>query len=500
MDKTRYITTPLYYVNAEPHLGHAYTTVAADILSRYYRLAGYSVFFLTGTDEHGQKVEKAASERAMSVKEHTDDMANRFKDLWSALNISYDGFIRTTDPQHEKVVKEMLTELYDKGDIEKRSYTGWYCVPDERFWMEKDLEDGCCPDCGRKVEHIEEENYFFLMSKYQDGLIRHIENSPGYIMPEMRRNEVLGFLKNNRLDDLCISRPKSRLSWGIPIPFDSGYVTYVWFDALVNYYSATKYLAPQDRQWWPASCHLIGKDILTTHSVYWSTMLMALGLELPDRIFAHGWWLMEDEKMSKSLGNVINPLGLAEKFGADAFRFYLFRHSVFGKDARFSGKQFSKIYETELANELGNLLSRTLSMIGKYEVRYRADQPIINYGSLLEETHEHYEGLNFYGVLETVWDVVRQANTYIEEKKPWVLAREDHEELERVLSQCFCALRFIAWLIFPFMPESSLKMQQQLGIDITGGRDIPDFSEAAQLERIDKGDPLFPKNEKEIFT
>jgi methionyl-tRNA synthetase len=327
--KPQYITTPIYYVNAEPHIGHAYTTIAADILSRYYRMKGSRVFFLTGTDEHGQKVEKAAQEKNMTPKEHADEMVKNFSELWEKLNISDHGFIRTTDSGHKKVVQEILSELFEKGEIEKRKYSGWYCVPDERFWTEKDLKDGECPDCERPVEHIEEENYFFLMSKYQQQLIEYIEKNPGYILPDMRRNEVLGFLKNNTLDDLCISRPKSRLSCGIELPFDKDYVTYVWFDALVNYYSATKYLAPDDSEWWPATHHLIGKDILTTHAVYWSTMLMALGKPLPQNIFAHGWWMVEEEKMSKSLGNVINPLDLINDFGVDAFRFYLFRCRCF---------------------------------------------------------------------------------------------------------------------------------------------------------------------------
>ncbi|HSB51402.1 MAG TPA: class I tRNA ligase family protein, partial [Dissulfurispiraceae bacterium] len=303
-----YVTTPIYYVNDSPHIGHAYTTVAADILARFNRLMARQVFFLTGTDEHGQKVEKAALERGKDPQGHADSMVENFRSLWVKLNVSHDAFIRTTDMGHVKIVQELMQTLWQRGEIEKRAYAGWYCIPDERFWTEKELIEGNCPDCGRPVEQIEEENYFFLMSKYQERLIAAIEENPDYILPETRRNEVLGFLKNNRLGDLCISRPRKRLSWGIPLPFNEDFVTYVWFDALVNYYSATRYLAPPLREgaaegegpgWWPASHHLVGKDILTTHAVYWSTMLMALGLALPENIFAHGWWTVEGKKMSK---------------------------------------------------------------------------------------------------------------------------------------------------------------------------------------------------------
>jgi len=311
-----YVTTPIYYVNDIPHIGHAYTTLAADIIARYNRLRGREVFFLTGTDEHGQKVEKAAQERGRTPKEHADLMVMNFKNLWAKLNINNDAFIRTTDGKHGEIVQSLLKRLYEKGDIEKRLYSGWYCIPDERFWTEKELIEGNCPECKRPVEHISEENYFFLMSKYQDRLIQYIEEHPHYILPETRKNEVLSFLGHHALGDLCISRPKERLSWGITLPFDENFVTYVWFDALVNYYSAIKYLAPKysfppthpspsrgegkggGENWWPPGYHLIGKDILTTHAIYWSTMLMALEMTLPRHIFAHGWWTVEGRKMS----------------------------------------------------------------------------------------------------------------------------------------------------------------------------------------------------------
>jgi methionyl-tRNA synthetase len=312
---TFYISTPIYYVNDEPHIGHAYTTVMADVLARYHRLSGDEVLFLTGTDEHGQKVDQAAAKRDLPTQVHVDEMVIRFKDLWKALNISNDDFIRTTEDRHKKVVTEILQRIYDAGEIYEDEYEGWYCIPDERFWTEKDLVAGNCPDCDRPVVKITEKNYFFRMSKYQEWLIDHIQKHPNFIRPEKRRNEILGFLRQP-LGDLCISRPKSRLSWGIPLPFDQDYVCYVWFDALINYITAPGYLEDEARfeHWWPASCHLIGKDILTTHCVYWPTMLKAMGLALPETIMGHGFWLVDETKMGKSLGNAVKPLDLADIF------------------------------------------------------------------------------------------------------------------------------------------------------------------------------------------
>src|SRR5262249_33400783 len=365
---TFYITTPIYYVNDVPHIGHAYTTVAADVLARYWRLRGREVFFLTGLDEHGQKVQQAAAKAGIDPQRYCDGMVPRFRDLWERLEISNDAFIRTTDAKHKAVVQRYLQELFDKHLIYKDSYTGWYCTFDERFWTEKDVADGVCPECKRPVERLSEHNYFFKMGQYQDRLIEHIRKHESFIRPESRRNEVLGFLTTQKLGDLSISRPKSRLAWGIELPFDQDYVTYVWFDALVNYVSALEYKTarPSLDQFWHASVHLIGKDILTTHAVYWSTMLMALGLDLPHTIFAHGWWTVDGEKMSKSRGNVVDPYRMVDEYGADAFRYFLLREVPFGQDGDFSLSGMIARVNSELADGLGNLLSRSLTMIERF--------------------------------------------------------------------------------------------------------------------------------------
>ncbi len=476
MNKKFFITTPIYYVNDVPHIGHAYTTIAADVVARYQRLKGSDVFFLTGTDEHGQKVQQAAGQSGREPQAHVDDLHGRFKELWVRFNISNNDFIRTTEERHKKVVREILQKLHDEGEIYKDSYEGWYCMPDERFWTEKDLQDGNCPECGRKVDKIKEFNYFFKMGQYRDWLVEHINKNENFIQPKSRRNEILGFLKKP-LDDLCISRPKERLPWGIPLPFDDQYVTYVWFDALINYISVHGHLEQiKDSGYWPAAHQLIGKDILTTHSVYWATMLKATGLDLPQNIFAHGWWTVNGQKMSKSLGNVVEPNHLIDQFGVDVIRYFLLREVPFGLDGDFSHKALIGRINSDLANNLGNLLNRTLNMLKKYfkgelpksDIEGDEDAPLVaKSAEVIREIDPLYGELAYSKILAKIWEFLDAGNIYINDTAPWNLAKSDDgkKRLATVLYNAAEACRVIAILIAPFMPETADKIMEQLGID-----------------------------------
>ena len=464
MNKTFYITTPIYYVNDIPHIGHAYTTILADVLSRYQKQIGNDSFFLTGVDEHGQKVQEAAKKRGVNPLQHCDEMAKRFTSLWQELHISNDDFIRTTEQRHQKVVKKILNIVNDAGDIYADEYEGLYSISEERFITEKESESGQFRD----IKKLKEKNYFFKMSKYQDQLIHHINDNPKFIQPEHRKNEILGFLKQP-LNDLCISRPKSRLDWGIELPFDSNYVTYVWFDALINYITAPGYGEDslEFQKFWPASMHLIGKDILTTHAVYWPTMLMAAGIELPNTIFAHGWWLMKDEKMSKSSGNVINPLDLIEDYGVDPVRYYLMREMVLGHDASFSKESFITRYNSDLANDFGNLLSRVSTLINKnyegiipnvsdfspleIEIQHSSREVVKNFDS-------HMSNMAINEAIEEALQFVRSINKYFEQSVPWKVVKDDKISAGTILYTGAEALRIAAVLLSSIMPERTKKL------------------------------------------
>jgi len=475
--KNFYVTTPIYYVNDKPHIGHAYTTLLADILARYHRALDVPTFFLTGTDEHGQKVEKAAKEHNMTPQEQCDTTVVRFRELWDKLEITNDDFIRTTDDAHKRIVQKILQDLFDRDLIYKAEYSGRYCVPCERFFTEKDLdEDGLCPECGRGTDEIVESNYFFRMGNYQEWLIDYIKNNPDFIQPKFRANETLGFLKKP-LADLCISRPKSRLSWGIDLPFDDDYVCYVWFDALVNYISGVGYGSDDAKfaDWWPASYHLIGKDILTTHTVYWPTMLKAMGLEMPETIFAHGWWLIGDSKMSKSAGNVVNPMDMAERYGVDAFRYFLVSEMSLGQDCSFTEEIFITRYNSDLANDLGNFVSRALKMIirnsggqipqpgPETEAETELKNAAMNAVSVMKDA---IDNMKLDRGLEAVMNAVRAGNRYFEQTAPWKLAKdEDPERLNTVLYSAAELLNIVSALLSPVMPEKMCELRKALNLN-----------------------------------
>lgn len=463
MGKQFYITTPLYYVNDEPHIGHAYTTILADVLARYHRIFGDQVHFLTGLDEHGQKVANAAAKHGRKPQDHCDKMAKIWQNVWDSIGISFDDFIRTTEPRHERIVLDILNKIHEKGEIYQEEYEGWYSIFEERFFTEKDLVNGKDPISGRPVERIKEKNYFFRMSQYQDWLIDHYTNNPDAVVPRFRLNEVLGFLRQP-LGDLCISRPKSRLTWGIPIPWDEDYVTYVWFDALINYYTAILYPPAGSVVNWPAQYHLIGKDILTTHAVYWPIMLHAAGLKPPEKILAHGWWLTKDDvRMAKSSGNFVKPFDLAEKYGAEAFRYVMIREMVVGQDASFSEETFVNRINSDLANDLGNLYSRLAKLwhTGKYGSVLPLEQApdeipveLLHARERLNDQVRHQiEEVKPHAAIEVVFNMVRGLNQLIEQLKPWELVKNDPPAIRDALLWALESLEEVSRLLKPVMPQ-----------------------------------------------